>query len=121
MNSKVYDWGYISSNVNPVDKITQGLTAKALVRDELWFNGPPFLQLSPNQWLTGFSIKSVLNEIYKQYDLQSATAMVAAFRRDHSVTQVSSCLFKESDHSFLPESTPTDLLISHHSTLYRLK
>ena len=65
MHSKVYDWGYVSSKANPADKITRGLTAKALVRDELWFNEPPFLQLPPNQWPTGFSTKSVSNEIYK--------------------------------------------------------
>ena len=120
-HSKVYDWGYVSSKANPADKITRGLTAKILVRDELWFNGPPFLQLPPNQWPTGFSIKPISNEIYKQYDLQSATTMLTAFRRDPLVTQVSSCLSEESDHSILTESTPTDLLISYHSTLYRLK
>ena len=47
--------------------------------------------------------------------------MLTAFRRDPSVTQVSSCLSEESDHSILTESTSTDLLISYHSTLYRLK
>ena len=94
---------------------------KALVRDELWFNGPPFLQLPLNQWPTGFSIKSVSNEIYKQYDLQNATTKLTASQRDPLVTQVSSCLSKESNHSILPESTPTDLLISYHSTMYRIK
>ena len=121
MHSKVYDWGYVSSKANPADKITRGLTAKVLVRDELWFNGPPFLQLPPNQWPTGFSIKSISNEIYKQYDLQNATAMLTTSQRDPSVTWVSSYFSKESDHSILPESMPTDLLISYHSTLYRLK
>ena len=75
MHSKVYNWGYVSSKANPADKITRGLTAKVLVRDELWFNGPPFLQVPPNQWPTRFSIKSVSNEIYKQYDLENGTVM----------------------------------------------
>ena len=47
--------------------------------------------------------------------------MLTVFRRDPSVTQVSSSLSKQSNHSTLTESTPTDLLISYHSTLYRLK
>ena len=49
MHSKVYNWGYVSSNANQADKITWGLTAKVLVRDELRFNGPPFLQPPLNQ------------------------------------------------------------------------
>ena len=92
MHCKVYDWGYVSSKASRADKITRGLTAKALVRDELWFNGPPFLKLPPNQWPTGFSIKPISNEIYKQYDLQNATAMLTASQRDPSVTRVSSYL-----------------------------
>ena len=118
MHRKVYDWGYVSSKANPADMTTLGLTAKALVQDELWFNGHPFLQLPPNQWPTGFSIKSVSKEIYKQYYLQNATAMLTASERDPSVTQISSCLSKKSDHSILPESTPTDFLTSYHLTLY---
>ena len=47
--------------------------------------------------------------------------MLAVSQRDPSITRVSSCLYKESDYSILPESTPTDLLISYHSSLYRLK
>ena len=121
MHTKVYDWGYVSSKANPADKITLDLTAKALVRDELWFNEPPFLQLPPNQWPIGFSIKSISHQIYKQYDLRNTTAMLTASQRDPSVTRISSYLSKESDHCILPESTPTDLLISYHSTLYRLK
>ena len=42
MHSKLYEWGYVSSKANPADKITGGLTAKALVRDELWFNALRF-------------------------------------------------------------------------------
>ena len=111
MHNKVYDWGYVSSKANPADKITRGLTATVLVRNELWFNGPPFFHLPPNRWPTGFSIKSISNEIYKRYDLESATAMLTASQRDPLVTGVSSYLSKESDHSILTESTPTDLLI----------
>lgn len=36
-------WHYVDTKANPVDLVSRGMTAEALVGNELWFNGPGFI------------------------------------------------------------------------------
>ena len=36
-------WLYVSTEVNPADHASRGLTASQLLRGTSWLNGPPFL------------------------------------------------------------------------------
>ena len=43
-------WQYVSTNVNPADLLTRGVTASKLVNDVHWWNGPEFLQGPIDEW-----------------------------------------------------------------------
>ncbi|GBL92650.1 hypothetical protein AVEN_123814-1 [Araneus ventricosus] len=36
-------WHHCAGKFNPADKLTRGISAQALVNDEIWFSGPPWL------------------------------------------------------------------------------
>ena len=42
--SDVHQWRYVPSTENPADLISRGLDASALLRSDLWINGPDFLK-----------------------------------------------------------------------------
>ena len=66
-HTKVYDWRYVSTKVNPADKLTRGMSASALVKDSLWFAGPQFLLLTPDKWPVGLTLKPT-ESVYHCYD-----------------------------------------------------
>ena len=43
-------WRYVSTDVNPADFASRGLLPQELVGKDLWWDGPPWLRLSPSQW-----------------------------------------------------------------------
>ncbi|XP_022161164.1 uncharacterized protein LOC111027210 [Myzus persicae] len=43
-------WHYIESALNPADCGSRGLTPSDFIQHNLYFNGPPCLSLSPQQW-----------------------------------------------------------------------
>jgi len=43
-------WHYIESALNPADCVSRGLTPSDFIQHNLYFNGPPCLSLSPQQW-----------------------------------------------------------------------
>ena len=45
-------WRHVSGKVNPADKATRGLSAKALVEDKVWWHGPAFLVRPESEWPT---------------------------------------------------------------------
>ena len=49
-------WRHISGKVNPADKATRGLSAKALVEDKGWWHGPAFLVRPESEWPTTKSV-----------------------------------------------------------------
>ena len=49
-------WRHISGKVNPADKATHGLSAKALVEDKVWWHGPAFLVRPESEWPTTKSV-----------------------------------------------------------------
>ena len=69
-HTKVYDWGYVSTKVNPADKLTRGMSASALVKDSLRFAGPQFLLLTPDKWPVGLTLKPT-KSVYRCYDQPS--------------------------------------------------
>ena len=48
--SSVDQWRYVDSKRNPSDVTTRGLSAKALLSDERWKQGPQFLWLEESSW-----------------------------------------------------------------------
>lgn len=44
-------WQYVSSQQNPVDAVSRGITPSELIESTLWWEGPPWLKLPPSQWL----------------------------------------------------------------------
>lgn len=43
-------WRYIPSALNPADVASRGTIPSNLLRHDLWWNGPPFLSLSRDEW-----------------------------------------------------------------------
>ena len=46
----VYDWRYVPSESNPADQASRGMSTEALVRSEMWLNGPKFLWRLLEYW-----------------------------------------------------------------------
>ena len=43
-------WRYVHTSCNPTDLLSQGVKPSDLVRSNIWWNGPPWLQHSPVIW-----------------------------------------------------------------------
>ena len=43
-------WHHVSSKDNPADVASRGMPASQLVQHNLWWRGPPWLQLPPAEW-----------------------------------------------------------------------
>ena len=43
-------WRYVNTLENPADVLSRGISPKELVNQSLWWNGPPWLSLSPALW-----------------------------------------------------------------------
>ncbi|XP_075151028.1 uncharacterized protein LOC142225136 [Haematobia irritans] len=43
-------WHHVSSELNPSDLASRGLTPRELIENELWWQGPPFLRSSEPNW-----------------------------------------------------------------------
>ena len=100
------DWNFVGTKVNPADKLTRGMSAKQLLRDKLWFEGPEFLKLSPELWPI-LPHKPPSGEIFKCYDNNLSSAKTTAV----SLNAISDkcCQVK-----------PTSVFIISFSSLYRL-
>ncbi len=44
------NWRHVKSADNPADLASRGLHAKLLINSSLWWKGPPWLSLPPDQW-----------------------------------------------------------------------
>ncbi|XP_047659598.1 uncharacterized protein LOC113658967 [Tachysurus fulvidraco] len=51
-------WRYVDTGNNPADDITRGKKLVELTPTSRWFQGPPFLTLSPHQWPKSLSLFS---------------------------------------------------------------
>ena len=43
-------WRYVATHQNPADYASGGLFPQELLQKDLWWNGPPWLSLSPKEW-----------------------------------------------------------------------
>lgn len=43
-------WRYVSTNTNPADLLSRGVSPRELLITELWWSGPPWLKLDPRCW-----------------------------------------------------------------------
>ena len=43
-------WRYVNTSCNPADILSRGIQPKDLLQMKTWWKGPPWLQLSPQDW-----------------------------------------------------------------------
>ena len=67
--TKVHDWNFVGTKINPADRLTRGTSAKSLSKDETWFEGPHFLKLPPEKWPVLHPVSPV-PEIFQLYELK---------------------------------------------------
>ena len=58
-NSQPTDWRYVSSNVNPADHISRGVSVSKFLSLDDWVNGPTFLWEHEDKWPKQVNLKSV--------------------------------------------------------------
>ena len=68
--SSIHEWRHLPSELNPADLISRGVRVSALLEDKMWFEGPNFLKLQPDQWPNQF-VKNQLcdEELVYSFDL----------------------------------------------------
>ena len=45
-----HQWRYANTGDNPADIASRGMTVQELIRNELWWKGPPWINLPPAEW-----------------------------------------------------------------------
>ena len=71
-HTKVYDWFHVSSEENPADQASRGVSAKTLLKTGTWLNGPDFLRNTSEEWPVDVTRPDLYEKsIYKAYDLVS--------------------------------------------------
>ena len=106
--TKVYDWSFVGSKINPADKLTRGMSAKSLANDKVWFEGPRFFYSSPDNWLV-LPFKEPPSDVLKQYDLKEVSSFLV-----NSYTNISADIQSGKPFSFAS-------FIERFSDLYKLK
>ena len=106
--TKVYDWSFVGSKINPADKLTRGMSAKSLANDEVWFEGPRFLYSSPDNWPV-LPFKEPPSDVLEQYDLKEVSSFLVT-----SCTNISADIQSGKPFSFAS-------FIERFSDLYKLK
>jgi hypothetical protein len=68
-------WRHISSTNNPADVASRGTTAKDLIQNTLWWNGPQFLHEDETHWPVSSIDKSDVteNEFKKKSQLNESS------------------------------------------------
>lgn len=54
--SEPHNWNHVRSEHNPADLISRGIAPQDIIKNELWWNGPPWLKLSQNEWPTPVNV-----------------------------------------------------------------
>ena len=97
------------TKANPADKLTRGLSAKSLVKDKCWFEGPEFLNFSPDKWSV-LPLNLSSSEVSKCFESQKGTTL-ATTTVQHFGGVAKTC----------EDCLPMFLLIANFSSPYRLK
>ena len=100
--SSIHEWRHLPSELNPADLISRGVRVSALLEDKMWFEGPNFLKLQPDQSPNQFvKNQSCDEELVHSFDLPTK-GKVSMLVNDN-------------------ECCGTDRLIEFFSSFYRLK
>ena len=108
IHSKLYDWNFEGTEVNPADKLNRGISAKLLAKDKAWFEGPQFLRLRCNKW-----------RVVPQNLPPHVTDFTCFDFKSTSLT--STCADASEDQRRGIEMSPMFKLIAAFSSIYRLK
>ena len=121
-HSKVYEWGYVSSKVNPADVLSRGTTAKAFLKDTVWFAGPQFLYLSSDKWPIPPYQNSTSDSLFNSFDITNSTVTTSDYTSCAEENRVSECtnVFK-TNSVVCNDADSVGLLIRHFSSYHRLK
>ena len=57
--SSIEQWKHVSSESNPADCVSRGLTVENLLKSEWWIKGPPFLSKPYSEWIGDHSKSSL--------------------------------------------------------------
>ena len=71
-------WRYVTTECNPADFASRGLLPEELVRKELWWDGPPWLQSPPDQW----PLRADLTPIRELPELRGIVMTISAEQQD---------------------------------------
>ena len=115
-HTKVNDWKFVPSELNPADKASRGLTTEELLRDKTRFDGPVFLSSSTEDWPKSPIPEKESEDVYAFYELTKKAP------QDKEVNALSFNLASNTKilDSFI-EFTPTTRFIACFSSLYCLK
>ena len=101
------DWNYVPTAENPANDVTRGQSVKQFLKSKRWLTGPEFLLKDKKKWPS---------QIKRSKDSETASELDVMPNKQAAVTSLS-CATSRSD----PELSPVERLISHYSTLNRLK
>lgn len=78
-------WSHIKSNENPADLASRGLMPSEIVNNELWWNGPPWLQKPKSEWPK--PLEPEINETFVRSELKIfAVSKVCDALTIHTIT-----------------------------------
>lgn len=81
-NTPRSEWRHIPGVLNPADICSRGMMPSKLVDTEcIWFTGPKFLQLSPNQWPTSPLTVNVLDRSDVSSEMKRVSAVLVSTSR----------------------------------------
>ena len=119
--SKIFDWNYVPSKLNPADKASRGLTADDLLRDDVWFSGPRFLKNEPSKWSETIPVVSCDDgDIFRPYDLERNVRKCKVANQDTGSEAFIVANVKQTKSAVI-DIQPTSKLILHFSSLCKLK
>ena len=101
------DWNYVPTAENPADDVTRGQSVKQFLKSKKWLTGPEFLLKEK---------KERPSQIKRSKNGETASESDLMPNKQAAVTSLA-CATSRSD----PELSPVERLISHYSTLNRLK
>ena len=94
--SEPSQWQYVATELNPADKLTRGEAVSELVKDKVWWTGPEFLQLEPEEWpVTDFSCGTDNTEKRRKFvDLFIYLFIYCHLYSAFSIVQCSNALYR---------------------------
>ncbi|XP_064647101.1 uncharacterized protein LOC135499959 [Lineus longissimus] len=92
-------WKYVPTKQNPADYASRGMSAKAILNDTKWSQGPDFLNASKDMW-PELPIDSSDDQLENDSEVKKDVATCAAQ---------------------LKEDNPTERLLTHYSDWYRVR